>query len=54
VARITQVEFEPSSPFARIIAQPTTDLDRIREVLLVVSEPVPDPDSMPVGPYKTP
>jgi len=54
VARITQVEFDPGSPFADITAKPTTDLDRIREVLLVVSEPAPDPDSMAVGPYKTP
>ena len=54
VARITQVEFDPGRPFAHIIAQPTTSLDRIREVLLVVSEAAPDPDSMTIGPYKTP
>ena len=54
VAQVTRVEFDPGSPFAHITAQPTTDLDRIREVLLVVSEPAPDPDSMPVGPHKSP
>ena len=54
VARITQVGFDPGRPFAHIIAQPTTALDRIREVLLVVSEAAPDPDSMIIGPYKSP
>jgi len=39
VAEVTRVEFDRSRPFARIIARPTTQLERIREVLLVVSEP---------------
>ncbi|HXH02329.1 MAG TPA: rod shape-determining protein MreC [Candidatus Competibacteraceae bacterium] len=54
VARVTKVEFDPGSPFAKIVAQPTTQLDRIREVLLVVSDPEPEADSMRVGPYKAP
>ncbi|MFO1350688.1 MAG: rod shape-determining protein MreC [Gammaproteobacteria bacterium] len=54
VAKITKVEFDPGHSFARIIAQPTAQLDRIREVLLVISEPVPEADSLPVGPFKQP
>jgi rod shape-determining protein MreC len=39
VARVTRVEFDPARPFAHITAQPTAQLDRSREVLLIVSEP---------------
>lgn len=38
VAQVTKVEFDPSYPFARISARPTTHLDRIREVLLIIDE----------------
>jgi rod shape-determining protein MreC len=54
VARVTQVEFDPGHPFARIKAQTTAQLDRLREVLLVISEPVPEADSLLIGPYKQP
>lgn len=46
VGTITAVEFDPGSPFARIIAKPTAQLDRIREVILLDNEPpiiAPDP-----------
>lgn len=39
VGTVTKVEFDPGSPFARLIAKPVAQLDRIREVLLLVSEP---------------
>jgi rod shape-determining protein MreC len=39
VGTVTMVEFDPGSPFARIIAQPVAQLDRIREVMLLESEP---------------
>jgi rod shape-determining protein MreC len=35
VAKITQVERNPSKPFARVVAEATASLDRSREVLLV-------------------
>ncbi len=35
VARVTQVEIDPSRPFAHITAVPTAELDRSRELLLV-------------------
>jgi rod shape-determining protein MreC len=54
VARVTEVEFDPGHPFARIKAQPTAQLDRIREVLLVISEPLPQADSLSIGPFKQP
>ncbi len=54
VARVTKVEFDPGHPFARITAQPTTELDRSREVLLIISVPTPEADTRPVGPYKAP
>ena len=54
VARVTRVEFDPGQPFARIIARPTAQLDRSREMLLIISEPLPEADSMPVGPHKAP
>ena len=46
VAKITRVEFDPGHPFARITAQPTAQLDRVREVLLVISEPLLLPPAM--------
>lgn len=49
VARITRVDSDPGHLFAHIIAQPTSQLDRIREVLLLVDEPQsttnPSPDT---------
>ena len=39
VGTVTAVEFDPGSPFARIIARPVAQLDRIREVMLLESEP---------------
>lgn len=51
VARVIQVEFDPSRPFARVLAKPIAHLDRRREVLLIVGEPevdaVPD-DAQPI------
>jgi rod shape-determining protein MreC len=40
VARVVSVEPDPGQPFARIVARPTTELDRIREVLLLINEPL--------------
>ncbi len=37
VARITSIERDPSGSFSRIVAEPTAQLDRAREVLLVWS-----------------
>jgi len=39
VGTVTAVEFDPGSPFARIIAKPLAQLDRIREVMLLEHEP---------------
>lgn len=39
VGTITKVEFDPGSPFAHIVAKPVAQLDRIREVMLLESEP---------------
>ena len=36
VAQVAEVAPDPGRPFARIIARPTTQLDRIREVLLLM------------------
>ncbi len=54
VAVVTKVAFDAGSPFARVTARPTAQLDRVREVLLVISTPKPDADSLRVGPYKAP
>lgn len=35
VGTVTSVKFDPGSPFARIIAKPMAQLDRIREVMLL-------------------
>ncbi|MCB1921376.1 MAG: rod shape-determining protein MreC [Candidatus Competibacteraceae bacterium] len=48
VGTVTTVEFDPGSPFAHIIAKPVAQLDRIREVMLLESEPPtlkPEPGS---------
>ena len=46
VGTVTAVEFDPGSPFARIMAKPAAQLDRIREVMLLDSEPpIMAPDS---------
>lgn len=39
VGMVTKVEFDPGSPFARIVARPIAQLDRIREVMLLENEP---------------
>jgi rod shape-determining protein MreC len=39
VARVTRVEFDPGRPFAQIIARPTAQLDRSREILLIITSP---------------
>ncbi len=54
VAEVTAVEFDPSRPFARVTAEPTSQLDRIREVLVITSPPTPVTDSTRVGPFKAP
>lgn len=42
VARVMRVEFDPGRPFARVYAQPTANLDRVREVLMILDD-IPDP-----------
>lgn len=54
IATVTSVEFNPASPFAHIVAEPTVKLDRLREVLLVVSEQETALGDALVGPFKTP
>jgi rod shape-determining protein MreC len=54
VATVLSVDFNPASPFARITAKPTTLLDRMREVLLVVDEQDKELGSSLIGPFKTP
>jgi rod shape-determining protein MreC len=60
VAKVAKVEFDPARPFAHIIAQPTSQLDRSREVLLIISDPSPvgdiplDTDKSPASPRKQP
>ena len=39
VGTVTAVEFDPGSPFARILAKPAAQLDRIREVMLLDNQP---------------
>ncbi len=39
VAVITQVDFDPARPFARVFARPTAKVDRIREVLILNTPP---------------
>ncbi len=43
IAKISKVEFDPGSPFARIIARPVAQLDRIREVLLLAKNELDKP-----------
>lgn len=39
VGTVTAVEFDPGSPFARVLAKPSAELDRIREVMLLDNQP---------------
>jgi rod shape-determining protein MreC len=39
VGTVTEAKFDPASPFARIIARPVAQLDRIREVMLLEGDP---------------
>ncbi len=39
VATVSAIEFDPGHPFARITAQPSSQLDRSREVLLIATTP---------------
>lgn len=54
VATVTKVEFDPTRPFARVSARPSAQLDRLREVLLLVTEPpagtAPQPSPRVAGP----
>ncbi len=51
VATVTQVSFDPTRPFARISAKPIAQLDRVRETLVLVSEPgAPPPPPAPATP----
>lgn len=59
VGTVTEVQFDPSSPFARIIARPVARLDRIREVMLlenldVLAEPESTEAVGPADPPETP
>ncbi len=55
VGTVSAVEFDPGSPFARIIAKPAAQLDRIREVMLLDSEPpLMAPDSSDAVAARTP
>lgn len=53
VARVTRVEFDPGRPFARVFAQPTAHLDRVREVLMIlddIADPAAHPEAAVVAP----
>jgi rod shape-determining protein MreC len=39
VGRLSRISQDPGQPFLRIAAQPTADLDRVREVLLLLAPP---------------
>ncbi|MFO7639816.1 MAG: rod shape-determining protein MreC [Candidatus Competibacteraceae bacterium] len=59
VGTVTEVGFDPGSPFARIIARPVARLDRIREVMLlenldVLAEPESTEAVGPADPPETP
>jgi rod shape-determining protein MreC len=59
VGTVTEVQFDPSSPFAHIIARPVARLDRIREVMLlenldVLAEPESTEAVGPADPPETP
>jgi len=55
VGTVTAVEFDPGSPFARILAKPVAQLDRIREVMLLDHEPpIIAPDSSDAVAARTP
>lgn len=55
VGTVTRVEFDPGSPFARIIAKPVAQLDRIREVMLLeqgATESEPAAPAAPAAPQQ--
>ncbi|AOU96917.1 rod shape-determining protein MreC [Acidihalobacter yilgarnensis] len=60
VCRVTQVNREPGDPFAKVLCQPTAQLDRYREVLLLwyhpphkpVLDETPHTDTSPHGKRK--
>lgn len=54
VARVAEVKFDPGSPFAHIVAQPTTELDRSREMLLIVGNPPSETEGFAVNLPRTP
>lgn len=59
VGVVTEVRFDPGSPFARIVARPVARLDRIREVMLLENPAGFAESESPVatgaaGPPKTP
>ncbi len=39
VGRVSRISQDPGQPFLRVVAQPTADLDRVREVLLLMAPP---------------
>jgi len=41
VGRVSHISQDPGQPFLRVVAQPTADLDRVREVLLLMAPPKP-------------
>jgi rod shape-determining protein MreC len=47
VAVVTKVEFDPATPFARILAEPSAQLDRSREVLVIQNAPEPRATTQP-------
>jgi rod shape-determining protein MreC len=50
VGTVTEVGFDPGSPFARIIARPVARLDRIREVMLLEKPPMLPESATPATP----
>lgn len=53
VARVLEVKLRPDQPFAEIIAEPASSLDRDREVLLVWNEPDQGAPTDPPGASET-
>lgn len=55
VGKVAKVEFDPGSPFARIVARPLAALDRIREVMLLENESSsPEPSAPAMAEQSTP
>ncbi len=52
VAKVARVEFDRGRPFARIVATPTAQLDRSREVLIITGNP--EPESLLTSPLEQP